>query len=66
MKKKKCTKCEAAFTEGCIVGMEGALEMIRKNMSGGALRMFDIQSYHLVNLIQQLKKKSINNEKETK
>ena len=49
----KSKKEQQAYIEG----MEDGIEWIRKDMGGGALRMFDIHSYQILDYIKQVKDK---------
>jgi len=51
-KKKNNIKQVKAF----IAGAEFAIITIRENMSGSALRMFDLHSYQTEDLLKQIKK----------
>lgn len=41
-----------------IAGAEVAIQMIRENMTGSALRMFDLHSFGIEDLIKQIKDKN--------
>lgn len=55
---KKTTKRERKMF---IEGMECAIEWIRQDMSGGALRQFDLHTWKILDYIKQAKK--FNNKK---
>lgn len=42
--------------EAFIAGAETALAMVRENMKGGSLIIFDLHSYQVEDLLRQIKK----------
>lgn len=53
---KEGKKVKELESKAFIAGMESAIAMIKENMNGGALRMFDLHSWQVEDLIRQLKK----------